>query len=213
MARQGHTEAMPGQASLLALGGEENQGITLGRVPRAQRPWAGLLDLWVSACGEGSSAFQFAPDPPWATEAVQNTRHLKGPSVPSSHDHGGPATQGRWHRTAGGDPAWGSPEAGMALPHLHLHTQAVEEMSREGQAVHGRECGINPAWGRQMWLALTAFSRQALGGCRACLAGTGSAPARLTPTEGALAWPRVLSGWALQEGDCVRAGPVCSIQP
>lgn len=32
-----------------------------------------------------------------------------------------------------------------ALPHLHLHAQAVEEMSREGQAVHRRERGINPA--------------------------------------------------------------------
>lgn len=91
----------------------------------------------------------------------------------------------------------------MALPHLHLHTQAVEEMSREGQAVHGRECGINPAWGRQMWLALhgvlTPGSRWLPG-----LSGRHglSAPAHLIPMEGALAWPRILSGWALQEGDC-----------
>lgn len=35
----------------------------------------------------------------------------------------------------------------MALPHLHLHTQAVEEMSREGQAVHGGQSGVNPACG------------------------------------------------------------------
>lgn len=129
-----------------------------------------------------------------------DTRHLKGPSCPSSHDHGGPATQGRWHHTDGGDPAWWSPEAGMALPHLHLHTQAVEEMSREGQAVHGRECGINPAWGRQMWLALrgvlTPGSRWLPG-----LPGP-AASAHLIPMEGPLAWPRVLSGWALQEGDC-----------
>lgn len=35
----------------------------------------------------------------------------------------------------------------MALPHLHLHTQAVEEMSCEGQAVHRRQSGVNPACG------------------------------------------------------------------
>lgn len=32
-----------------------------------------------------------------------------------------------------------------SLPHLHLHTEAVEEVSSEGQAVHGRECGVYPA--------------------------------------------------------------------
>lgn len=33
----------------------------------------------------------------------------------------------------------------LALPHLHLYTQAVEKVSREGQAVHRGERGINPA--------------------------------------------------------------------
>lgn len=64
----------------------------------------------------------------------------------------------------------------MALPHLHLHTQAVEEMSREGQAVHGRECGINPAWGRQMWLALHGVLTPGSRWLRACLASMGSVP-------------------------------------
>lgn len=36
-----------------------------------------------------------------------------------------------------------------ALPHLHLHAQAVEEMTSEGQAVHWGERGINPAWERE----------------------------------------------------------------
>lgn len=44
------------------------------------------------------------------------------------------------------DPGWRD-QGRRPLPHLHLHTQAVEEMSREGQAIHGCECGVNPAWG------------------------------------------------------------------
>lgn len=61
-----------------------------------------------------------------------------------------PWTQGRCRYTglaAGTLP--GGTQASVALPHLHLHTQAVEEMSREGQAVHRRERGINPAWGHR----------------------------------------------------------------
>lgn len=46
-----------------------------------------------------------------------------------------------------GTPPSGPWESGVALPHLHLHAQAVQKMSREGQAVHGCKCGINPAWG------------------------------------------------------------------
>lgn len=66
--------------------------------------------------------------------------------------------------TDGGDRARWSPGASVALPHLHLHAQAVEEVSREGQAVHGRERGVNPAWGDRRGSAFTALSCQVLGG-------------------------------------------------
>lgn len=54
----------------------------------------------------------------------------------------GSATTLAWQQ----GPRLGGTGAGVALPHLHLHAQAVEEMSREGQAVHRCERGVNPAW-------------------------------------------------------------------
>lgn len=91
----------------------------------------------------------------------------------------------------------------MALPHLHLHAQAVQEVSREGQAVHGRERGIDPACGGHTWLALhgalTPGSRPLPGPTPMSQHGL-STPVHLEPPKGALAWPHAVSRRVPQEG-------------
>lgn len=135
--------------------------------------------------GKGSSALPGTPKPPRVLEAVQGA----GTSPP--HGLLRPRTP--------------TAESGrrVALPHLHLHAQAVQEVPREGQAVHGRECGVDPACGRHAWLvlhgALTPGSRPLPGPTLMSQSGL-SAPVHLGPPKRALAWPRAVSRLAPQEG-------------